>query len=58
MPDGRYPKSKISTMPGCRIDVAERASLKNRSTISRLFDSSGSSTLTAAALPSNGCSAR
>ena len=56
-PSGIQPKSKISTMPGWRIAVAARASLKKRVTTSCLRDSSGSSTFTAAGRPSSVCSA-
>ena len=36
---------------GCRIEAAERASLKNRVTMSRLLEIAGCSTFTAAARP-------
>src|SRR5690348_16382019 len=44
-------------MPGSRMRVAERASSKKRCTIVGCTDSSGSSTLIAAGLPSTSCSA-
>jgi hypothetical protein len=48
----------MSTMPGWRMSAEARASLKKRSTTSRLLDSSGSRTLMAALRPMTWCSAR